>query len=116
PAKHRQFSAELEELQRELARQASKGRATPCSRQIFLEARWLVYYSAQWDRIASRLSDLRKMLTQADPPDSREQVESDGSFDHCSNAWFLKLDSTIEELEDLETRGLAPRFPLKLLE
>jgi len=115
--KHARFADELRELQLELARQTGQGRATPCSRQIFLEARWLVFYSAQWDRIERRLRDLRTLLNQpSDPSDAREQVESDGSFDHCSEAWFLKLDSTIEEVEDLEERGLRPKFPLKLLD
>jgi len=114
PEKHAKYARELRELQLELARQNAKGRATPCSRQIFLEARWLVYYSAHWDKIERRLRDLREMLSQpADPPDSREQIESDGSFDHCSEAWFLKLDSTIEEIE---ARDEKPKFPLKLLD
>src|ERR1041384_2081093 len=83
-AKHAKYAEELRGLQLELARQTAKGRATPCSRQIFLEARWLVFYSAHWDEIESRLQDLREMLARpADPADAREQVESDGSFDHC---------------------------------
>jgi hypothetical protein len=112
--RHAKYARELRELQLELARQNAKGRATPCSRQIFLEARWLVYYSAHWDHIESRLRDLREMLNRpADPRDSREQLESDGSFDHCSEAWFLKLDSTIEEIEAREEK---PKYPLKLLD
>ena len=115
--KHAAYAAQLRELQLELARQASKGRATPCSRQIFLEARWLVFYSAHWNEIESRLADLREMLSRpSDPPDAREQIEADGSYDHCSHAWFLKLDSTIEEVEDRGERGEKPKYPLKLLE
>jgi hypothetical protein len=117
PAKHGKYADELRKLQLELANQSSKGRATPCSRQIFLEARWLVFYSAHWDRIEKRLADLRAMLQQPrDPPDAREQVPEDGSFDHCSDAWFLKLDSTIEEVEDLQERGKSPTYPLKILD
>jgi len=116
-AKHARYAQELRKLQLELARQSAKGRATPCSRQIFLEARWLVFYSAHWDRIEKRLADLRAMLQQPrDPPDAREQVPEDGSFDHCSGAWFLKLDSTIEEVEDLQERGTAPMYALKILD
>jgi hypothetical protein len=112
--KHAKYARELRDLQLELARQNAKGRATPCSRQIFLEARWLVYYSAHWAEIERRLNELRQMLAQpADPPDSREQIESDGSFDHCSEAWFLKLDSTIEEIE---ARDEKPKFRIKLLD
>src|ERR1043166_2577874 len=115
--KHAKYADDLRTLQLELARQAAKGRSTPCSRQLFLEARWLVFYSAQWERIERRLHDLREMLSRAsDPPDSREQNEADGSYDHCSEAWFLKLDSTIEEVEDRHERGQKPKFPLKLLD
>jgi hypothetical protein len=111
------YAGQLRELQLELARQAAKGRATPCSRQIFLEVRWLVFYSAHWDEIERRLADLREMLSRpSDPPDAREQMEADGSYDHCSHAWFLKLDSTIEEVEDSGQRGEKPKYPLKLLE
>ena len=115
--KHNQYVGELEALQKDLARQAANGRATPCSRQIFIEARWLTLNSAHWDQIDRRLRELREMLQRpADPPDSREQVDADGSFDHCSEAWFLKLDSTIEEVEYRTERGLPVQFPLKLLD
>jgi hypothetical protein len=113
----RKYSAELGELQLELARQTRAGRATPCSRQIFLEARWLTYYSAHFDRIRRRLDDLRAMLSQpADPEDAREQFAADGSYDHCSDDWFLKLDATVEELEDRASRGEKPKHPLRLLD
>src|SRR5271165_2762583 len=114
--KRRQYTRELRELQLELARQTAGGRATPCARQIFLEARWLTY-SAQWQRLEGRLHDLREMLARpGDPADARDQVEADGSYDHCSEAWFLKLDATLEELEDRASRGERPKFPLKLLD
>jgi hypothetical protein len=115
--KHARYAQQLRELQLELARQTASGRATPCSRQIFLEARWLVYYSAQWDRIERRLADLRQMLNRpSDPPDTRQQIEADGSYDHCSQEWFLKLDSTIEEVEDRQERGEKPKYALSLLD
>ncbi|HEX4645237.1 MAG TPA: hypothetical protein VH598_06470, partial [Verrucomicrobiae bacterium] len=116
-ARRGKYYDELQELQLELARQTGKGRATPCSRQIFLEARWLVLYSAHWDRIERRLRDLREMLSRpADPSDARQQIEADGSFDHCSETWFLKLDSTIEEVESRTENGETIQFPLKLLD
>ena len=115
--KHARYVSELQRLQGELAEKAAKGRATPCSRQLFLEARWLTYYSALWDRIEERQSSLREMLARpADPPEAREQIAEDGSFDHCSHAWFLKLDSTIEEVEDRVESGKKIPYPLKLLD
>jgi len=104
-------------LQLELVRKTAKGRPTPASRQLFLETRWLVLYSAQWARIERRFRDLREMLSRpSDPPDARDQNQADGSYDHVSEAWFLKLDSTIEEVEYRGDRGEQPRYPLKLLD
>jgi hypothetical protein len=115
--KRAKYADELRDLQLELARQTAKGRPTPCSRQIFLEARWLVLYSAYWDRIERRLHDLREMLGRiSDPPDAREQNKIDGSYDHCSEAWFLKLDSTIEEVENRGEHGEHPKDALQLLD
>jgi hypothetical protein len=115
--KHARYAAQLSELQLELARQTSKGRPTPCSRQIFLEARWLVFYSAHWEEIEGRLADLREMMSRpSDPPKAREQIEVDGSHDHCRHAWFLKLDSTIEEVENRSEQGEKPKYSLKLLD
>jgi hypothetical protein len=65
---HARCSRELTNLKRELAKQGAEGRQTPCSRQDFLEARWLVYYAARFDRIDDRLRALGEMLGQpADP-------------------------------------------------
>ena len=115
--KHARAVAELERLQGELAQKAASGRATPCSRQLFLEARWLTFYSAYGDRIDERVRSLREMLDRpADPADAREQIVEDGSFDHCSQAWFLKLDSTIEEVEDRTEKGARIRNPIRLLD
>jgi len=73
--KHAKYADELRELQLELARQSANGRVTPCSRQIFLEARWLAFYSAQWERTERRLRELRELLARAaDPPDARQQI------------------------------------------
>src|SRR5262249_238829 len=66
--KHARYAEELRQLQLELARQTSNGRPTPCARQIFLEARWLVFYSAHWDAIGRRLADLREMLSRPSDP------------------------------------------------
>ena len=46
-------------LQLELVRQTAPGRATPCSRQSFVEARWLVLYSVHREQIEHRLQYLR---------------------------------------------------------
>src|SRR5437868_3750263 len=43
---HDKLSKELESLHADLIRQQKAGRKTYCSRQVYLECRWLVYYTA----------------------------------------------------------------------
>jgi len=114
---HRQYSTELTRLQRALAQQNRAGRTRPCARQIFLEARWLVYYTADFVRIKQRLEALRALLRQPhDPPGCEAQSATDGSFDHCSQAWFLKVDANCEVIEDLAAEGKKPPYPLHFLD
>ena len=113
---HDRLSKELEGLHAEMIRQQRNGRKTFCARQIFLEARWLVYYTADYKRAQERMNDLRRVLAAKSDPHGREQAESDGSFAPCCNAWWLRLDMTIDELIPMSRRWQEPRYPLKLLE
>src|SRR5436305_12727304 len=61
---HDRFSKELDELQADMIRQQRGGRKTLCTRQIFLECRWLVYYTDNQPRTRQRLDDRRKVLAQ----------------------------------------------------
>src|SRR5579871_194102 len=49
-----QYKDEMERLRQEMYRQAKAGRKTPCARQIYVEAQWLVQYTADFDRIEKR--------------------------------------------------------------
>lgn len=113
---HDRFSKELDSLQADLIRQQRLGRRTFCSRQVFLECRWLVYYTADYQRTRQRLNDLRRVLSAKTDPVERRQVESDGSFAPCCNAWWLRLDMSCDELITLGLKWREPKYPLKLLE
>src|SRR5258708_28077645 len=56
------YKDELDRLQQEMTNQARAGRKTTCLRQIFVEAHWLVYYTANYEKIDKRINDLRDML------------------------------------------------------
>ena len=112
-ARHHKYREELDALQAEMVRQGRARRKTPCSRQVFLEARWLIGYTAHWSRIEERLATLRNLLAQpADPPGAEDQVPEDGSFTRCTTAWFQKADASYERLETLsrDWRSPAIRF------
>jgi hypothetical protein len=115
PKVHDALSTELDALQADLIRQQRAGRKTYCSRQIFLECRWLVYSTCRYAEARKRLNDLREMLAAKSDPHGREQAESDGSFASCCNAWWLRMDLSCDELIVLAQRWEEPKYPLKLL-
>lgn len=111
------YKDELETLRQEMFQQAGKGRKTPCCRQIFVEAHWLIQYTAQYSRIEQRLKDLRTMLAQAsDPEDAKAQSPTDGSFTPCAQEWFYKLDTACDRLVIMQYFDSLPKYPLKFLD
>src|SRR5687767_3838768 len=97
----RKYRQQLHELQADLIAQQKAGRKTPCSRQVMLEAKWYVYYTAHFDKTAERLEVLRAMLKEPKDPHDGSQVEADGSYGCCSTLWFKKLDATTDKMMDL---------------
>jgi hypothetical protein len=112
---HDRFSKELDALQAEMIRQQRAGRKTFCTRQIFLECRWLVYYTDDRPRIGRRLDDLRHVLSLVRDPHEFEQDAADGSFAPCCDAWWLRLDMTCDELITMGLRWEEPKEAVKLL-
>jgi hypothetical protein len=55
-------SERLHKLQAQMIDQQRKGRKTPCTRQVFMEARWLVQDTADWPRIGRVLDDFEARL------------------------------------------------------
>jgi hypothetical protein len=106
----------LRKLQAEMIAQQRKGRKTACTRQVFMEARWLVHDTADWPRVDRVLDDFERRLKAPHDPHAGSQVEADGSFGCCSSEWFLKLDATTDELITLRLKFSRPRYPVKLLD
>lgn len=110
------YQQELDALQKEMIRQQRAGRKTPCTRQVFLEAKWRLYNTADFTTTARRMDDLRKMLAAPKDPHDGGQVPEDGSFGCCSEVWFHKLDATTDKLIAMGQRWREPEHPVKLLE
>lgn len=109
-------SERLGKLQAQMIAQQRKGRKTPCTRQVFMEARHLVYDTADWPRIGRVLDDFEARLKAPKDPHDGSQSEADGSFGCCSSEWFLKLDATTDELVTLGLKLRRPPHPVKLLD
>jgi hypothetical protein len=111
------YKDELERLRQEMFHQASAGRKTPCARQVYVEAKWLIQYTADFDRIDKRLQALRDLLKQPhDPPEAKEQSPIDGSFNPCNQAWFYKLDAACDKLVVMQYLDAKPKYPLRFLD
>jgi hypothetical protein len=113
---HDRFSRELDALQADMIRQQRAGRKTFCTRQVFLECRWLVYYTDDRARTRRRLDELRHVLALDKDPHDLEQDPADGSFAPCCQAWWLRLDMTCDELITMGLRWGEPERPVRLLE
>jgi hypothetical protein len=112
-----QYKDEIERLRQEMFRLASAGRKTPCARAIFVEAQWLVQFTADFDRIEKRLQALRDILKQpADPPRARDQSPVDGSFNPCDEVWFYKLGAACDKLVVMQFTDTLPKRPLRFLD
>lgn len=111
------YKDEIERLRLEMFRQAGAGRKTPCAREIFVEAQWLIHYTADFARIEKRLQALRDLLKQpADPADAHEQSPVDGSFNPCNQTWFYKLGAACDKLVVMQYLNALPRRPLRFLD
>jgi hypothetical protein len=115
-AKRRRYREELDRLRDEMAAQQGRGRKVPCTRQVLLEANWLVGYMADFKRIERKLADLQARLAAPADPHKGGQVESDGSFACCTEEWFLRLDETVEHLIAGGFWLSEPKYPVRLLE
>lgn len=112
----RQHRGQLNALQAEMISEQKRGRKTHCARQVFLEAKWYLHYTAHFDKTAERIETLRTMLKQPKDPHDGWQLESDGSFGCCSTLWFKKLDVTTDKLITMAQAWKEPKYPVKLLE
>ena len=115
-AHRRKFEARLRAVQEQLHDAEQMGNAMVCSSQIASEAKWLLTHTARWTRLAATIDRLEASLALGDQTFALKQSAVDGAWGACYREWFLKLDATIDALNDLQTRGEAPRYPLTFLE
>jgi hypothetical protein len=111
----RKYRDRMEALRDRFRESEAGGREMNCSRQVLLEARWLLHYTADFPRLERRLADLRAMLdAPKDPHRPGQQSPADGSLGCCAEPWFYKLIHTDDELilRELTFRTLPKRLSL----
>lgn len=110
------YATKLAPLVESLIALQEKGEDMSCSEQIYIESRWLLDHTADWQRLATRIDALRSSMKTVAQGFAREQSATDGSWGACYEEWFLKLDATITALNDLADHGKVPAFPLSFVD
>ncbi len=107
---HRQRVKQLEALEPQVFDRERKGEQFVCAHEILLETRWLLGSTTDFERIDSRLRDLRNALGESPASRPREMQNAvDGSCGACYTEWFFKLDATYDYQKQHRLTD-APRF------
>lgn len=88
---------EVEKLAARLSRLEWRGRDTSFARAAMLELRWRTNATSDVDAAREALRRLRKAMVDPDPPNASVQ-DAEGSFAPGTEAWFLKLDRSTDQL------------------
>jgi hypothetical protein len=111
-AREHRFDALAERL---FARTA-RGQDNRCSQQIFLEAKWLLGYTAWWPRLDARLDELEASFEVADQSFAAEPSPDDGFYGRCATELFIRFEDTLVNYFELAARGEVPTVEREPLE
>src|SRR5262245_17240815 len=113
-SKKMQFGPAITAAATEIAQNEWQGRAVPCSRQIYLEAKWLWSYTAFFGQLAELLKTFAESLKVEDQSFTNLQSPSDGGWGVCYRRMVHRLDATVSALEELHSRDEGPEYALRL--
>jgi hypothetical protein len=105
----------LDALKRKLIASEKDSKGLPCSRRMIVEAEWLLNYTAEWAKLDRQLTAIKQSLGIRDQSFALRQTP-DGSWGACYNAWFARIDATVDFLGDISMPGdgSAPRLRYSL--
>ena len=92
----------LDALKLKLMSSAQSGNALPCSRRRMVEAEWLLDYTAEWPKLDQKLAELERSFAIKDQGFALRQTP-DGSWGACYEAWFQKINGTVDPVSLLPT-------------
>ncbi len=114
-AMNARFRPELNALKARMSQRQAAGDNVTCSLQIYREAHWLVNYTPDAERAQARIAALEKSLEQKDQSWALEQTDTDGSWGACYDAWFFRLQVSVDPLKRLMAEGKTPQYPLDFM-
>jgi hypothetical protein len=112
-AHRKKYGARLAALGKRLAELEAQGRKLQCSKQIFLEAKWLHRYTAHWEDLVDKLDRLELSFEDRDQSFATRQLPTNGLWGACYEEGFLRIGATIDALGALFARGEKPRYRLR---
>jgi len=108
----------LDALKLKLVSSEQGGKALSCSRRMITEAEWLLNYTAEWPKLDQQLAAIEHSLATRDQGFALRQTP-DGSWGACYNAWFEKIDGTVDFLGGLRVQDeghlLRLQYPFGIL-
>jgi len=107
------YQGRLVRLTARLIALQENGRNMACANQILVESRWLLEHTTHWVRLDRKLSELSERLGDRQQAFALSQSPADGAWGACYDEWFLKLDATIDALNQLADERKTPHYPLK---
>jgi hypothetical protein len=108
------FNDRLNAVAERIVAAESDGRSLVCTRQIYEEVKWLVYYTAYAQQIERRFKDLEASFAVKDQSFAAQQSPDDGGWGACFQRPFLRVDATAEGLNALHGKGVPPDFAITM--
>lgn len=102
----------LDALKRKLVSCEEAAKVLACSRRMIAEAEWLLVYTAEWPKLDQQLAAIEASLATKDQDFAVRQTP-DGSWGACFEAWFEKIDGSVDLLGDVRPSGDGshPKLP-----
>jgi hypothetical protein len=107
------YGVRLDASANKLARLEAQGRNLHCSKQIFLEAKWLHRYTAHWDELDDKLERLELSFEEEDQEFANRQSPTTGFWGTCYESYFMRMGATVDALSTLSLAGKTPRYKIR---
>ncbi len=88
------YAERLEALAARIATEQAAGNTLQCSEQMYLEAKWLLGYTANWDALEDKLERIERSLQDKSQDFASEQSPVDGFWGLCYDQWFMRVGAT----------------------
>jgi hypothetical protein len=108
----RETQPHIRSIEARLEREEANGRDTSCLRQALRELRWRLEYTANAGDARATFERVRTLAGALPSPPAVAVSDENGCYGDCTNAWFLKLDASVDHLlaPDFDDHGKPPCF------